>query len=172
MVYKLRNFENAWQFSKVYLEHIDSSNNDLPNDVWRKWHLEGFNAKKAVRHPMANQKPLYCFYKGRKLLTVDARKEIYIPFYKELVRKTAAYKGLLEKLKAGQKLLIIEPDGPNLQEFPEGIEFTRELFQKLIEITDQRAFHDVMNKPWTSTFNKYWPCGHGYVLADTLLEDM
>lgn len=166
------NFENAWQHQKVYLQHLDKTNSDLPNNDWIKWRLQGFSSKKAIRHPMASEKPIYCFYKGQKLQTVEARQQIYIPFYKELARKTAAYQGLLARLKAGQKLLIIEPDGPNLQEFPEGIEFTRELFQKLISVTDQRTFHAMIGKPMTFDFNKYFPLGHGYVLADALLEDL
>lgn len=167
------NFENGWQHLKAYQKHLDKANNDYPNAEWHRWRLEGFQEKKAIRHPMAGEKPLYCFYKGQKLDVVEARRQVYIPFYMELVRKTTAYKALLHRLKAGEKLLIIEPDGPNLYDFQEGLEFDRELFKKLISVTDQKSFYALIpGKAWSSTFNKYFALGHGYVLADALLEDL
>lgn len=171
------NFENGWQHLKVYEQHLDKANNDLPNGLWKTWRTQGFRSQKAVRRPMGKEKPIYCFFKGKKLLTVEARIQIYIPFYKELVRKTAIYQVLLKKLRAGQSLFIIEPDGPNLAEFPEGVEISRELFQKLIKVTDQKSFYDIIGKPFVkslslSLLNKYFPLGHGYVLADALLEDL
>lgn len=164
------NFENAWQYSKVYSMHLDKSNG-LPNADWYVWRFNGFLNKEAVRHPMKSEKPVYSYFCGQKLLTVDARKQIYIPFYKELVRKTKAYKNLLERLRRGENLLLIEPDGPNLQDFPEGIEFSRELFTKLVDVTDAFTFHGLIDFE-SSNANKYFPLGHGYVLADALLEDL
>jgi hypothetical protein len=164
-----QNFENAWQYSKVYACHVDQNGDPTPQ--WEQWRQNGFAQKKADRHPMKGEKPLYCYYKGQKLDVVEARKQIYIPFYKELVRKTKTYQLLLSMLKNGHNLLIIEPDGPDLQKFPEGVQFDRDLFKKLISITDQKSFHDCLNLTFSGD-NRYFALGHGYVLCDALLEDL
>ena len=45
-----KNMENAWQYSKVYFEHLDEQGN--PNKEYYEWAKEGFANPKAVRFPM------------------------------------------------------------------------------------------------------------------------
>ena len=54
-----KNFENLWQFSKVYgPEYVD--NDFRPNDAWYEWRDEGFADPIAHRYPMGkSRKPLY-----------------------------------------------------------------------------------------------------------------
>jgi len=162
-------FENLWQFSKIYKTQVDTNGN--PTQDWYDWRNKGFISP-AERHPMGKEVPLYSYFNGEKIGVVEARKKIYIPYYKELARKTPAYKELLTRLKAGQPLLLIEPDGPSLQDFPEGMQFSRELFWKLIDVTDQKTFFSLVGLPYPYPGNRYYPLGHGYVLADALLEDL
>jgi hypothetical protein len=165
----VKTFESLWQHSKVYRGQVDAQGN--PTQVWYNWRNAGFGAD-AERHPMGKEIPLYSYFNGEKLDVVEARKKIYIPYYKELVRETPAYKELLARLKAGLQLLLIEPDGPFLQDFPEGVPIDRELFKQLIGVTDQKTFYSLIGKPYPHAKNRYFPLGHGYVLADALLEDL
>lgn len=79
--------ENVWQYSKVYSEHLDSNGNI--KDEWYKWRDEGYGLYRAVRHPMGKGiKEEFSFWNGERLTKVDARKQIYIPLYKESVSTT------------------------------------------------------------------------------------
>ena len=94
------NVENAWQYSKVYahLDHIDDNGN--PTASYFKWAQNGWNSVKADRYPMGKGVfPKFSYWAGEKLGYVDARKKIYIPLYSEAVKKTFAFKKLLEIYK-------------------------------------------------------------------------
>lgn len=84
------NVENAWQYSKVYKQHIDKSGN--PNAEWFKWSQAGFLNPSAVRYPTGKgAKPEYSYWDGDKLDLVSARLAIYIPAYQKAVRSTEAF---------------------------------------------------------------------------------
>src|SRR6185312_10490955 len=70
------NLELAWQFSKVYADHVGPDGK--PNAAWYAWRKEGFSSPKAIRHPRS-EKPLYSYINGKALQAVEARKELYIP---------------------------------------------------------------------------------------------
>ena len=44
-----KNMENAWQFSKVYKEHVDSDGN--PSVEYRNWARRGWLTQQAIRYP-------------------------------------------------------------------------------------------------------------------------
>ena len=46
-----KNVENAWQFSKVYEEHLEEGSDD-PSSKWIHWAKEGFADPKPIRFPM------------------------------------------------------------------------------------------------------------------------
>ena len=97
-----RNFENLWQFSKVYKEHLNFTGE--PNDTWRGWQKWGFSQDKAYRYPMGKgKKPEYSWWRGLKLDYIEARKKIYAPIYAENVIKTSSYQILKEKYEYCQK---------------------------------------------------------------------
>lgn len=174
---KSENFENFWQFQKVYQKvvkvnqkksiqgkkvtiwqhpeelHVKDSN---PNENWVQWRDKGFQNKFPIRRPNGTRKnglPLYSYYNGKKLSYIEARKIIYIPFYKELARETQVYKDILQMLRDGKNIMLIDLDGPNVKEYPNGREVDLELLKKLEQ--DEKIIY-----------------GHGYVCASALLEDL
>jgi len=107
------NFENLWQFSKVYPEHTDAEGNPLP--CWYQWRDKGFADKKAHRYPMGKGRvPLYSYWGGQKLDYIMARKQIYAAIYGKCVLSTHAFKGLCdlynEILEQGSNLILLDFD--------------------------------------------------------------
>ena len=108
-----KNFENLWQYSKVYKEHTDENNQPI-QDYW-DWAKQGWNNQKAVRYPMGKgAKPLYSlWYDGKQNLNlnyIDARKYIYAPYYADLVKNTKAFETLVELYKT-KNLILRDYDG-------------------------------------------------------------
>ena len=132
-----RNMENAWQFSKVYADHVDGNGN--PTDSWWQWRSNGFADERAHRHPHVG-KPLYSYYCGQKLGYIDARKAIYIPLYvRAILGSPEGFNAILYEINRGTNVAIADFDGYN--------------FKKL-----GMSYEEVVNNP-----NKIM--GHGHVLA-------
>lgn len=90
--FESKNMENAWQFSKCYLE--DTENNEPTEKYWQ-WAKIGWNDKRAHRYPKGKgRKPLYSLWNGKKLDYIQARKSIYVPLYAQAVQKTESYNKL------------------------------------------------------------------------------
>jgi len=88
-----QNFENFWQFHKVYRCHVDKDGE--PTLEWYDWHNKGFMDRRAHRYPMGKGAiPEYSFWSGQRLGYIDARKKIYVPVYAKYVAKTLAYESL------------------------------------------------------------------------------
>jgi hypothetical protein len=98
---------------------------------------------------------------------VEARKEIYIPYLQKLYRAHSAYVKLLEKVREGQNVIILEPDGPPPHLYPAGWDATLETLIQLQEVTELKDFPGGVGRG-----SKYVPYGHGYVIALTLMEDL
>lgn len=176
-----KNIENFWQFQKVYHTvkkqnqkktlngekntiwshpeevHVKKENDEYePNQEWFAWRKKGFENAYAVRRPTGPKKnglPLYSYYDGKKLSYIESRMAIYIPFYKKLARETQVYKDILEMLKNGKNVMLIDLDGPNVKEYPYGREMSFDLIK------------DLEKDPKISY-------GHGYVCASALMEDL
>ena len=108
-----KNFENLWQFSKVYKEHVDEFG--FPNDDWYKWREKGWNNPKAIRYPMGKGiKPLFSHWNGENLDYITARKRIYAPIYAKYVTKTDSFKRLEELChNSGQRIILRDYDAYN-----------------------------------------------------------
>jgi len=133
-----QNFENLWQFSKVYHEHLDS--NGEPNLEWYAWRNAGWRDKKAHRYPMGKGRiPAYSYWDGRKLGYIEARKEIYIPIYAEYVIYTASFHKLKQIYDSGKTLILRDYDAYD-------------------HIVAGMTLVDVVNNPRRK-------CGHAFVLA-------
>lgn len=92
--------ENAWQFSKVYPEHLNRGKITL--DYW-EWAFKGWASDEPQRYPMGKgRKPEFSLWEGERLGYVEARKRIYGPLYAEAVQKTKGWKRL--------KRIFEEPD--------------------------------------------------------------
>ena len=91
-----QNLENAWQYSKVYAEYLDSEGN--PSPEYFEWAKAGWAKKEAVRYPMGKgAKPSFSWWEGKPLSYIEARKKIYIPLYAHAVVKTQAFEILKQR---------------------------------------------------------------------------
>lgn len=168
-------FENFWQSFKVWRKvdaqkgvwshpsetHVDS--NDNPNAQWEKWHEKLMKYSEPIRRPNGRAIPLYAYFNGEKLSVEEARRKIYIPYLQELYRDHPVYQKLRDKVKSGENIMLIEPDGPLLEAYPNGLEVNLKKLQDLIGVTN----YSEEGYP-----EKYRPYGHGYVIALTILEDL
>lgn len=108
--YFANNFENLWQYSKVYECHVNEDGE--PTEAYFEWATIGWAKKRAERYPMGKgAKPLYSYYKGQKLNYIEARKLIYVPYYAREVLKTQAFKYLKQMHQAGEKIALQDFDG-------------------------------------------------------------
>lgn len=108
--HKSINLENAWQFSKVYKEHVDESGN--PTKDYYDWAKNGWNSSFAYRYPMGKGAvPLYSLWEYEKLTYLEARKKIYLPLYARAVTTTQAFSILKQKYERGDDIILWDFDG-------------------------------------------------------------
>lgn len=94
------NVENAWQYSKVYDEHINPDGSI--SNLYFHWAWNGWKQNKAERYPMGKgRKPRFSYWAGKRLSYIDARKQIYCPLYAKCVVETQAYKRLENLFRFG-----------------------------------------------------------------------
>ncbi|KKL75882.1 hypothetical protein LCGC14_2050430 [marine sediment metagenome] len=144
-----KRFENLWQFSKVYRQHLGVDGK--PNADFYKWRAEGLVDTKPHRYPMGKgAKPEYTWWLKdgafQQLDYITARKLLYIPYYSRNVERTQSFINLF-------KLTI----RCNLDQV--------DLVLLDYDAYDHRALgmtlKDVVNNP-----NK--KCGHAFVLVSLL----
>ena len=103
------NFENFWQFSKVYKEHLDKFGQIIPE--WFDWRERGFITKRAIRYPLGKGAiPEFSYWKGQKLNYVEARKKIYAPIYAKYVKDTESYNFIEDIYNSGETLVLKDYD--------------------------------------------------------------
>jgi hypothetical protein len=142
--HEARCVENAWQYSKVYPQHVGPDGE--PNGAWWDWSRGGWDLDRPMRHPMGRgKKPLYAHWDGRHLDYVPARKTIYLPLYRDAVRPTEAFAELVRVSQRNDHVVLRDFDGYD----------HRALGMTLEEVLDCRS--RIM--------------GHGFVLA-MMLKDM
>ncbi len=129
-----KNFENLWQFSKVYegdtifnykpslkkeqsIPFVCSDNMGNPTEKWWEFNKVGADSSIAYRRPYVG-KPLYQYYQNargeiERLDYVTSRKKVYIPEYAKLVYNTPSFKKLKELVDNGGKIAIIDFDAYN-----------------------------------------------------------
>ena len=110
-----KNMENAWQYSKVYADHLGRYDN-VKKD-WVEWSKNGFNSRFAERYPMGKGAiPKFSLYGNERLDYVRAKQLIYYPLYAKAVRKTEAYSRLVELYETCDILVIRDFDAFNRRE--------------------------------------------------------
>ena len=103
-------FENAWQFAKVYPEHVDSKGNPT-QDYWR-WARRGWNGTRPHRYPMGKgRRPLYSLWRAERLSYIEARHRIYLPMYRDLVKQTEGYAILKSTYQNQGQVTLFDFDG-------------------------------------------------------------
>lgn len=164
--------------------HIDDDG--VPTEKYWEWRNKGFYNEYAVRYPVGFGNMHKCvgtillsdsndLYGGKvadgEYEVVDyitARKCIYSPLYKKLARQQPKYKILLDKLRNGENLLIMEVDGPQ-QKSLEYYKQTYGVEDDFIEDNTILITKDTLDLMMNDTKHPY---GHGYCLSDALLEDL
>jgi len=165
------NFESWWQFHKVWEtvageRHI--GDDGLPNEAWYAWQKAGYANPKAIRRPNGYEKPLYAWHNQQKLNVVEARKQLYIPELQRLYRAHPVYQKLLDIVRNGQSVVIIEPDGP--AEDTRCQPLSKETLVALQDCTTCKEAALLFGL--SSGSDHYFPYGHGYVIALTILQDL
>lgn len=137
------------------------------------WRQKGFNAPLAVRYPPGYGKMEGCIGSligPRESLVgpvgyIEARKLLYLPLYTRLARRSPRFAELRRMLGKGEKLLIVEVDGPHqesldyyMQTYGVGPEF----------IKSHTVEANAMNLKLLLNDGRH-PFGHGYCLAAALL---
>lgn len=106
------NMENAWQFSKVYPQHVGAASEPLPE--YFTWARAGWDNPLAVRFPMGKgAKPVYTLWDGKQLGRIEARQQVFIPLYAAAVVKTPAFKKLKESVQQNDETVLWDYDGYN-----------------------------------------------------------
>lgn len=145
---RAKKMENAWQFSKVYPQHVGADGG--PSTEYFEWAGKGFSSWKAERHPMGRDaRAAFYWWDGERLDRVKARKRIYVPLYVEQVVKQPFFQRLKKFWREE-----IEPDPENslyLMDF-DAYEY------------GTMSLSEVLNNPAKSM-------GHGFVLAMLLTND-
>jgi hypothetical protein len=136
--FSARIFENAWQYAKLYPEHADRNGHPTA-DYWR-WAQAGWTSTTPKRYPLGKgRKPLCSLWNGTRLGYIDARKNIYLPLYRDLVRQTEAFQHLQEIYAHTGDITLFDFDADD---------------HAKIGMT----LHDVLNCPTRI-------CGHAFILA-------
>lgn len=104
-----QNMENAWQFAKVYKQHIKDG--EPTQDYW-DWAKQGWADEDAHRYPMGKGAvPEYSLWDGRQLGYIEARKVIYGPLYVEAVQKTKGWAQLVQYYQTQSEIYLRDWDG-------------------------------------------------------------
>jgi len=161
--------------------------NDALTPEFFQWRAKGFKHSEPVRYPMGYANKHRCVFAVKptlklgeitslkeedKLNYIDARKQIYMPLYNFLAKKTVEFKDLQKLVASGEKILIIDVDGPHEESLPYYEEKYKSLVSKdfiwknfikdgAMDATPENL-SIMMNDP------KH-PFGHGYCLAAALL---
>lgn len=183
--------ENAFQFRKAYPwvpevrevysrwdptviwshpeeTHMDEDG-ELTDEFWA-WRAKGLANPYAVRYPVGNTSHRnLCQYlltdDGRKLGIVDGRREVYLGVYAALVKKERKFKDLVERLKMGENLLIIEVDGPHqeaLQYYMDTYDVPDHFIEEHTMLATESNLEIMLN-------DTKFSFGHGYCLAMAIL---
>lgn len=193
-----RYMENLWQFAKIYkrvpqvIQKYSRYNHTIiwehpaevhvrkgkPTKKYWDWREKGMSNAYAVRYPVGYDKDmrasclcsLYENDEGKyeALDYIEARKKIYLKLYREMVRKTEMYQTLLNEVRNGKKIVIMEVDGP-VESSQTYYKTTYNLKENFINGNSMQA-----NKIYLRMMlnDEKHPFGHGYCLAWALLEDL
>jgi len=90
--------------------------------------------------------PIGHWFNGKLLGYIEARKQIYVPTYAKLIKKKQVIKDMKKMITKGDKLMILDLDGPPRKSYPTGLLMTDDNWETMIN-------------------DEKYPFGHGYVVA-------
>ena len=186
--------ENTWQFGKVF-ERVPKSvqyysqydrtviwshpeethvvDGELTPEYFA-WREKGFRNPQAVRYPVGFHHRHNCLYSlasenGKinptKLSYIEARFKIYMPLYINSVIKQSQFKTLLEKLRAGINLIIVEVDGPH----EESMDYYKEKYGVADDFIQENTMLCAKENLNIMAYDPRHNFGHGYCLAMALM---
>lgn len=104
-----QNVENAWQFAKVYPQHVGSDGHPTPE--YFAWASAGWSSTWAHRYPMGKGAvPAFSWW-GEPLDYIAARKAIYMPLYAGAVVKGNAFSHLQRVYNTHGRVTLWDFDG-------------------------------------------------------------
>lgn len=109
------NLENAWQFAKVYKQHMNG--HGQPTNAYWDWAMAGWADPKPHRYPMGKGAvPEYSLWRtgddhSVKLSYINARKHIYAPLYAKAVIKQQAWQDLMLLYWQSKCIVLRDYDG-------------------------------------------------------------
>lgn len=105
-----RTMENAWQYAKVYRQHLDAQHQ--PSQSYWHWAEEGWANPRAVRYPMGKgAKPAYSLWEGEQLGYIDARLKLYWTMYQNAVMQTRGFERLAQIAASSEEVVLFDFDG-------------------------------------------------------------
>lgn len=111
---RFHNFENLWQFSKVYKSHLENDNDLICGEVgidWYIWHMAGARTERGTRYPMGKGAVAeFSKWGNLRLGYIAARKQIYVPEYSKLLINTAKFRKLRKQYYSGANIVIRDYD--------------------------------------------------------------
>lgn len=153
-------------------------NGQLTEDYYN-WRRDGMSAQQAIRWPVGKANAKKCLYsiKGQDddpriiadhvaLDYITARKQIYAPLYFDLVRKERQFLELVSRYEAGERLLIVEVDGPkqqSLEHYIKQYSVDSNFIENDTVLITKETLNIFLNDP-------LHPYGHGFCLADSILS--
>lgn len=143
-----KRMENAWQYSKVYRQHVDADGE--PTAEYFEWARRGWSSWEAKRHPMGRDaKAAFHWWDGQRLDKVEARKRIYVPLYVEQMVKQPFFQEL--------KKVWEEDIKPEAERSLYLMDFYAYEYRNM-------SLSEILNNPAKTM-------GHGFVLAMLLTND-
>jgi len=159
--------------SKEVPAQTDLDENDNLTQNYLEWREKGMNNKYAVRYPVGYKFRNKCLFSlktldGPRLDYIDARKQIYLPLYLELVKNCPQFLELKGRLANGENLLIIEVDGPHqesLNYYKSKYGVNDDFIISNTIVVNKENMNVMLNDPKHSF-------GHGYCLGIALFENL
>jgi len=97
---------------------------------------------------------------------IQSRKQIYVPLYCKLVRRARQFKELKKRVENGEKLLIIEVDGPH----QESLSYYKRNYKVGSKFIDKHTIKVNKKNMKIMLNDDKHPFGHGYCLGMALLD--
>ncbi len=173
--------KSRWDSSVIWRHPAEIHfHNDALTPAFFKWRAKGFQCPVAVRYPVGYHSRHKCLFAVSPTLSPDtaivpadqrldyiaARKLIYVPEYTRLVRRQPLFHELVERVKGGENLLIIEVDGPH----EESLKYYRDAYGVSETFIQQDSVEATRPNLQILLEDAKHPFGHGYCLALALLD--
>jgi len=100
--YVSKSMEGNWQFTKLFPQYVTDGK---PNDEYWKWCQYGWSLKgcrrnaNLLRYPLGKElhhTSIGHWWDGQLIDVIEGRKQVYVPLYSQLVKRTETYKELKE----------------------------------------------------------------------------